>query len=196
MRWSAICPCCRIAFLRLCFPPHVCLYACSVPCHCFACAAQLGVTLEIATKVLLPLAADKRLKHLQVLRIKDATIERNGRGLRPPKEDDILLPNAEFAQGKKRRVNIGYVEPEAIETEKLEMEQHKWRQQATEARIVRIMKARKTMMHNDLMAEVEKQVAHLFVAKRQDVKRCIEVLIERDFLERDEEDSNRYIYMA
>lgn len=174
----------------------LCLLCLSLSPCCLASAAKLSITSETATKLLLPLVADRRFKHLQVLRIQGATIARDGRGLRPPKEDDVLLPNPEFGQSKKKWVEIGFVQPEAIETEKMEAEQLLWRKGATEARIVRIMKARKSMLHNELIAEVEKQLVHLFVAKRQDVKRSIELLIERDFLERDEADPNVFKYIA
>jgi cullin 1 len=64
-----------------------------------------------------------------------------------------------------------------------------------EASIVRIMKSRKTMDHNSLVSEVLSQLIH-FKPEPKAIKRIIESLIERDFLERNEEHSNMYNYLA
>ena len=63
-----------------------------------------------------------------------------------------------------------------------------------DAAIVRIMKARKTLEHRDLVGEVMNQLK--FPAKGFDVKKRIESLIEREYLERVEGDSSRYNYLA
>jgi cullin 1 len=66
---------------------------------------------------------------------------------------------------------------------------------AIEAAIVRIMKTRKTMKHQDLIGEVLKQL-QFFRPQPKSVKRCIERLIDREYLERDEDQSNVYRYLA
>ena len=66
---------------------------------------------------------------------------------------------------------------------------------AIEAAIVRIMKARKEMKHNQLIAEVLNQL-HFFRPQPKSVKRRIEHLIDREYLERDEDESNVYRYLA
>lgn len=65
-----------------------------------------------------------------------------------------------------------------------------------EAAIVRIMKARKTLSHNHLLEEINKQVSHRFNPTSAAVKARIESLIEREFLKRDENDTRKYIYVA
>lgn len=65
---------------------------------------------------------------------------------------------------------------------------------AVDACIVRIMKARKILLHVDLQAEVLRQVAS-FQPEPRFVKQRIESLIERDFLERDVADAKFYKYM-
>ncbi|KAL7505493.1 hypothetical protein ACHAXN_003192 [Cyclotella atomus] len=70
------------------------------------------------------------------------------------------------------------------------------RRHLLEAAIVRIMKARKQMNHNDLVAEATKQLSGRFVPPPQFVKKRVESLIEREYLERDENDRRVYIYMA
>eukprot|EP00804_Cyclotella_cryptica_P027139 CCRYP_013645-RA/>CCRYP_013645-RA protein AED:0.32 eAED:0.32 QI:0/-1/0/1/-1/1/1/0/539 len=70
------------------------------------------------------------------------------------------------------------------------------RRHLLEAAIVRIMKARKTLNHNDLVAEATKQLSGRFVPPPQFVKKRVESLIEREYLERDENDRKLYRYMA
>ena len=70
------------------------------------------------------------------------------------------------------------------------------RRHLLEAAIVRIMKARKVLNHNDLVAEVTKQLSGRFVPPPQFVKKRVESLIEREYLERDESDRRVYRYMA
>lgn len=59
------------------------------------------------------------------------------------------------------------------------------RKTMTEASIVRIMKARKSLDLNTLVAEVLRQLAFRFEPTTVDIKKRIEDLIERDYLERD-----------
>ena len=60
--------------------------------------------------------------------------------------------------------------------------------------IVRIAKGRKTIRHNDLMAEVLRQVV-MFKPQVQLIKAQIESLIQREFLKRDDDDKSLYIYL-
>jgi cullin-4 len=56
------------------------------------------------------------------------------------------------------------------------------------------MKTRKRSSHTDLMGEVLAQVR--FPVLPADVKKRVESLIEREYLERDENDSSMYNYLA
>ncbi|KAJ6619719.1 Cullin-domain-containing protein [Mycena sp. CBHHK59/15] len=69
------------------------------------------------------------------------------------------------------------------------------RRHQTEACIVRIMKDRKHMTHNDLINEVTRQLAARFQPNPLVIKKRIEGLIEREYLERCE-DRKSYNYMV
>ncbi|CAO1615339.1 unnamed protein product [Parajaminaea phylloscopi] len=70
------------------------------------------------------------------------------------------------------------------------------RKNQVEACIVRVMKDRKTMGHNELMNEVVRQLAGRFNPSPALVKKRIESLIDRDYLERNSEEKNVYNYLA
>lgn len=68
------------------------------------------------------------------------------------------------------------------------------RKHVLDAMIVRIMKARKQEKHMELTTEVMKQVT-LFRAQPAQIKQSIERLIEKEYLERDENDRQKYTYL-
>jgi cullin 3 len=70
------------------------------------------------------------------------------------------------------------------------------RRHLIEAAIVRVMKTRKTLQHNNLIAEVTKQLSSRFVPSPQIIKKRIESLIEREYLERSRSDRRLYNYLA
>lgn len=70
------------------------------------------------------------------------------------------------------------------------------RKNMMEAAIVRIMKSRKTLDHANLVAEVTRQLASRFKPSPTDIKKRIESLIERDYLERDNDDKKILHYLA
>lgn len=70
------------------------------------------------------------------------------------------------------------------------------RRHLVEAALVRIMKARKALHHNDLIAEVTRQLSVRFNPSPQFIKKRIESLIEREYLERSTDDHRVYTYVA
>lgn len=70
------------------------------------------------------------------------------------------------------------------------------RKHLLEAIIVRVMKSRRVMEHTQLIAEVTRQVANRFIPAPKMIKSRIEGLIDREYLERDKEDSRNYRYLA
>lgn len=68
------------------------------------------------------------------------------------------------------------------------------RQYQIDAAIVRIMKMRKALTHTLLINELYEQLK--FPVKPPDLKKRIESLIDRDYMERDKENPNQYNYVA
>ncbi|KAH7941929.1 hypothetical protein HPB49_018584 [Dermacentor silvarum] len=64
-----------------------------------------------------------------------------------------------------------------------------------EAAIVRIMKTRKKLSHNDLVIEVMNQLRARFTPSSATLKKVVDDLIGREYLERATEDPGVYIYM-
>lgn len=113
-------------------------------------------------------------------------------------EDDVFLFNDKFSS-KFYKVKIGTVvaqkesEPEKQETRQRVEEDRK---PQIEAAIVRTMKSRKVLDHNNIIAEVTKQLQSRFLPNPVEIKKRIESLIEREFLERDNTDRKLYRYLA
>lgn len=70
------------------------------------------------------------------------------------------------------------------------------RKHQIEAAIVRIMKSRKSLDHSNLVAEVINQLKGRFTPSPAMVKKRIEGLIEREYLDRDKSDIKKYVYLA
>ncbi|KAF1752597.1 hypothetical protein GCK72_019152 [Caenorhabditis remanei] len=111
---------------------------------------------------------------------------------------DEFAVNDNF-QSKLTRVKVQMVtgkvetEPEIKETrQKVEDD----RKLEVEAAIVRIMKARKRLNHNNLVTEVTQQLRHRFMPSPVIIKQRIETLIEREYLQRDDQDHRSYSYIA
>ncbi|KAL1187759.1 Cullin-3B [Cardamine amara subsp. amara] len=113
-------------------------------------------------------------------------------------EEDSFVVNERFTS-KFYKVKIGTVaaqketEPEKQETRQRVEEDRK---PQIEAAIVRIMKSRRVLDHNNIITEVTKQLQSRFLANPTEIKKRIESLIERDFLERDSTDRKLYRYLA
>ncbi|OAY79241.1 cullin-3B-like [Ananas comosus] len=113
-------------------------------------------------------------------------------------EDDTFYFNDKFSS-KFVKVKIGTVvaqkesEPEKQETRQRVEEDRK---PQIEAAIVRIMKSRRVLDHNSIVTEVTKQLQSRFLPNPVVIKKRIESLIEREFLERDKADRKLYRYLA
>jgi len=78
-------------------------------------------------------------------------------------------------------------------TSEMDDQVQKARTNIIDAVIVRIMKARKTELLNELIQSCIRQIT-MFAAQPPMIKKRIESLIEREYLERDEKERARFIY--
>jgi cullin 1 len=116
-----------------------------------------------------------------------------GIGSGPIESSDILAINESFSVPH-RKVKIPPPTAGTEETHnKGKVEED--RSFSIEAAIVRVMKTRKILQHQQLIAEVVSQLT-LFKPNPKVIKQRIENLIEREFLERDQDNQNIYKYLA
>lgn len=111
-------------------------------------------------------------------------------------EEDVFSFNENFTS-KARRIKLQII---AAPREKVESQMkariYDDRKPLIEAAIVRVMKAHRVMEHNKLIVEVTNQLISRFQPNPQDIKRRIESLVDREFLERKPEQRNSYHYIA
>lgn len=98
-------------------------------------------------------------------------------------------------KSKKIRVNLNLggikeTKQEEAETNKTIEEDRKL---VLQSAIVRIMKARKHMKHTQLVSETINQIRSRFMPKVGDIKKCIEILLDKEYLERLEDDELGYL---
>ena len=70
------------------------------------------------------------------------------------------------------------------------------RQCLLDANIVRVMKSRLSMTHNELVAEVTRQVQSRFCPTPKEIKRRIENLMSREYLKRSQDNGGIYNYIS
>ncbi|KAF9463083.1 Cullin [Collybia nuda] len=112
-------------------------------------------------------------------------------------ESDQYDLNPNF-KSKKIRVNLNLpikaeVKAESSDVLKAVDEDRKYVIQAT---IVRIMKARKTMKNQGLIQEVISQISQRFSPKIPDIKKAIETLLEKEYIERVDGSKDTFAYVA
>jgi cullin 1 len=110
---------------------------------------------------------------------------------------DTFSVNAEF-ESKNRRINVPNIVMKISEKEVEEIDKtlQEDRKHSIEATVVRIMKSRKALGHQQLVLEVSKQLMQHFKPDPKEIKRRIEDLITREYLERDDSTANAYKYLA
>ncbi|RLN48457.1 hypothetical protein BBJ28_00009359 [Nothophytophthora sp. Chile5] len=110
-------------------------------------------------------------------------------------DNDSFVFNAGFTN-QLFRIKINSIQMKETKKENEDTHERVFRdrQYQVDAAIVRIMKARKKLSHALLMTEIFTQVR--FPAKAADIKRRIESLIDREYLERDPNNAQVYNYLA
>uniref|UniRef100_R7WA52 Cullin-1 n=1 Tax=Aegilops tauschii TaxID=37682 RepID=R7WA52_AEGTA len=146
---------------------------------------------EIVTQLNLSDDDVVRLLHsLSCAKYKILTKEPSNRSISP---NDVFEFNSKFTD-KMRRIKIPL--PPVDEKKKVVEDVDKDRRYAIDASIVRIMKSRKVLGHQTLVMECVEQLGRMFKPDFKAIKKRIEDLITRDYLERDKENPNVYRYLA
>ncbi len=110
-------------------------------------------------------------------------------------DNDVFRVHSNFKSNTRRiRINNILMKETKEEREKTVKAVSRDRQYLIDAVLVRIMKARKTILHQQLIPQVLEQLK--IPAQPSDLKKRIETLIEREYFERDQNDRNRYNYLA
>jgi cullin 1 len=113
------------------------------------------------------------------------------------KPNHMIKPNKAFTSQQRRiRLPTAATKVTTKERKVAQSAVTEDRRHAIEASIVRIMKSRKTLTHQQLVAEVSQQLMHFFQPDPRQIKKRIEDLIARDYLERDQQQINVYHYLA
>lgn len=108
-------------------------------------------------------------------------------------EDDVYKINASF-KSPTFKFRISPISAPVVDS--LPAQITLQRKHQIEACLIRTMKARKTMRHEDLVGDVMGQLESLFRPEAGVIKERIEGLIEREYIERQEGQRNVYRYLA
>ncbi|KAI1376792.1 Cullin-domain-containing protein [Hypoxylon crocopeplum] len=134
---------------------------------------------------------DRTLQSLACGKVRVLTKHPKGREVNPT---DTFTVNKAFTDPK-YRVKINQIQLKETKQENQETHERvaQDRQFECQAAIVRIMKSRKTLTHANLVAEVINQTKSRGAIEPAEIKKNIEKLIEKDYLERE---GSSYTYLA
>ncbi|KIN04970.1 hypothetical protein OIDMADRAFT_115783 [Oidiodendron maius Zn] len=147
---------------------------------------------DIATATgLIDAELQRTLQSLACAKFRILTKHPKGRDVNP---NDTFTVNAGFWD-QKYRIKINQIQLKETKEENKETHERVYqdRQYETQAAIVRIMKARKTLAHQNLVAEVINATKGRGMVELNEIKKNIEKLIEKEYIERE---GSSYVYLA
>lgn len=149
-------------------------------------------TVRILTSFLAEPEVKRTLQSLACAKLRPLTKHPKGKDISPT---DTFTFNPDFTHPKYRvKINQVQLKETKEENKETHMRVAEDRNFEAQAAIVRIMKSRKTVGHSELVSEVIKVTISRGVLAVADIKRNIDRLIEKDYMERD--DDGKYAYVA
>jgi cullin-4 len=141
-----------------------------------------------------PAELNRTLQSLACAKIRPLTKHPKSREISPT---DTFTLNASFSDPKYRiKINTVQLKETPAENKETHERVAADRNYETQAAIVRILKARKRISHAELVAETIKATRSRGTLEVSGIKRNIDRLIEKEFLEREEDGQGWYAYIA
>jgi len=138
-----------------------------------------------------PAELNRTLQSLACAKIRPLIKHPKGREIAPT---DTFTLNASFSDAKYRiKINTVQLKETAAENKETHERVAADRNYETQAAIVRILKARKRISHAELVAETIKATRNRGTLEVSGIKKNIDRLIEKEFLEREEDGLYAYI---
>ncbi|SPO30054.1 related to cullin 4A [Ustilago trichophora] len=112
-------------------------------------------------------------------------------------EDDEFIFNDNF-KNERHRIRINQIQMKETAEEQKSTEQRVFldRELILQAAAVRVLKAKKTIKHSELITEVVDQIKSRFTVDVAEIKKVFEILIEKEYMERVEGERGVYRYLA